>query len=76
MYLPCNTQLQNGKYTIERILGQGGFGITYLATHNMFGKKVAIKELFLKDFCERGGDGLMVTVPTQKNRELVNRLRI
>ena len=75
MYLPCNTQLQNGKYTIEKILGQGGFGITYLATHNLFGKKVAIKEFFFKEFCERESNGLTVTVPTQKNREQVERLK-
>ncbi|MDR1919324.1 MAG: hypothetical protein LBQ65_06725 [Tannerellaceae bacterium] len=29
--LQPNTSLQGGKYTIERVLGQGGFGITYLA---------------------------------------------
>lgn len=75
MYLPCNTQLQNGKYTIESTLGQGGFGITYLATHNLFGKKVAIKEFFFKEFCERHSDGLTVNVPTQKNLEQVNRLK-
>lgn len=44
--LPDGTLLQNGKYRIVRQLGQGGFGITYLAWHQVFGD-VAIKELFL-----------------------------
>ncbi|MCE9559428.1 MAG: serine/threonine protein kinase [Armatimonadetes bacterium] len=36
--------LLHGQYTIDRVLGQGGFGITYLA-HNSTGKAFAIKEL-------------------------------
>jgi eukaryotic-like serine/threonine-protein kinase len=39
-----NTQLQNGKYTLEKTLGEGGFGITYLAKEET-GKQVAIKTL-------------------------------
>lgn len=45
-HLPAGTTLQNGKYRIVRVLGQGGFGITYLAEHSHFGE-VALKELFL-----------------------------
>jgi serine/threonine protein kinase len=32
-------------YQIERILGKGGFGITYVAIDTHLGKRVAIKEL-------------------------------
>ena len=48
-----NTTLQGGKYRIERVLGQGGFGITYLAMQTSLQRKVAIKEFFMKDFCSR-----------------------
>lgn len=51
--LNIGATLQNGKYEIERVLGQGGFGITYLAEHTLLEKKVAIKEFFPKDFCDR-----------------------
>jgi serine/threonine protein kinase len=45
-HLQVGTTLQNGKYRIVKVLGQGGFGITYLAEHAIFGE-VALKELFL-----------------------------
>ena len=51
--LQPNTTLQGGKYRIERWLGQGGFGITYLAIQLSLQRQVAIKEFFMKDFCSR-----------------------
>ena len=35
-----------GRYTIEGVLGQGGFGITYLGMDELHEKPVAIKEFF------------------------------
>lgn len=35
--------LQGGKYAIEKVLGEGGFGITYKARHVMFDEWVVIK---------------------------------
>ncbi len=39
--------LQAGKYTLEALLGQGGFGVTFKATHHYLGQPVVIKTLNL-----------------------------
>jgi serine/threonine protein kinase len=41
--LPTNTVLQSGDYKLERVLGRGGFGITYLALDTRLKRQVAIK---------------------------------
>lgn len=72
MQLPKNTLLQGGKYRIEKVLGQGGFGITYLATQELLDRKVCIKEFFFKDSCSRNAGG-EVTLGTIGNKDLVDR---
>ncbi len=67
--------LQGSKYRIERMLGQGGFGITYLATQELLDRRVAIKEFFMRDFCSRAQDSASVTLGTASNRELMERYR-
>ena len=72
MQLSKNTLLQGGKYEIEKVLGQGGFGITYLATQELLDRKVCIKEFFFKDLCSRTCSGEVV-LGTISNRDLVER---
>ena len=68
--------LHNGRYTVIRFLGQGGFGCTYEAVeNNIFKERVAIKEFFVKDYCNRDSDGMYVTVGTQSKKTLVERLK-
>ncbi len=45
--------LRGNTYKIEGVLGQGGFGITYLADFAALKTKVAIKEFFLSGYCVR-----------------------
>ncbi len=44
--LAPGTKLQNGAFSIGRVLGQGGFGITYKGNDVNLGRLVAIKECF------------------------------
>ncbi|NEQ98760.1 MAG: serine/threonine protein kinase, partial [Cyanothece sp. SIO2G6] len=37
--------LQTGKYTLDATLGEGGFGVTFKATHHALGQTVVIKTL-------------------------------
>ena len=51
--LSNNSSLKGGEYKILSVLGQGGFGITYLAEQVMLERKVALKEFFMKEYCGR-----------------------
>jgi len=52
-HLHKNHTLKQGSYCIDHVLGEGGFGITYLATQNMLERKVAVKEFYLSGYCTR-----------------------
>lgn len=71
IHLPVDATLQNGKYQIISVLGQGGFGITYLAKHKVFGE-VALKELFLNSgsaLCSRENTTQRHVIPHFKSAQ-------
>ena len=74
MYLPNGTLLQGGKYRIKRHIGSGGFGCTYEAEHTMLSHRLAIKEFFVKDFCNRDASTGRVSIATGSRKGLINKL--
>lgn len=74
-HLQPNSTLQGGKYRIERVLGQGGFGITYLAVQTSLQRQVAIKEFFMKDFCSRDEATHTMSAPSTASSKLVEQYR-
>lgn len=75
MYLPNHTLLQGGKYKIVRFISAGGFGCTYEAEHILLKKKVAIKEFFVKDFCNRDETTSQISVGITSKTALVSKLK-
>lgn len=83
--LKSGSLLQGGKYKIEKVLGQGGFGITYQAITQVEIKgplgviqtevSVAIKEFFMKDLCNRDEHTSQVSVPSSGSIQQVNDYR-
>lgn len=77
--LPVGTLLRspNREYRIEKVLGVGGFGITYKVSATLVYQNVpiftyfAVKEHFLKDACERdaGSAGVVYSRPSKARVE-------
>lgn len=69
MTLSEGNKLQNGKYVIESVLGQGGFGNTYRTCHTEFDDIVAVKEFFMKGVTERDETTLAISVSNSANQK-------
>ena len=71
--LPVGTILR-GSYTVGKVLGQGGFGITYIGWDHSLESVVAIKEFYPSGVVSRDGqtvccNGKEAEVPFSRNRE-------
>lgn len=75
--LPIGTKLQSPKrvYTVEQVLGQGGFGITYKVSAKIKVENVtvrtyfAVKEFFMSDSCERSNNTVCYSSPVRERVE-------
>lgn len=74
-HLRDNTTLQGGKYKIIRFISAGGFGCTYEGFHVLLKKRVAIKEFFVENFCNREESSAAVTIGTKSKIPLINKLK-
>ena len=75
MHLQPGTLLQGGKYKIVRFIAAGGFGCTYEATHTILNARVAIKEFFVSDLCNRDSATGHVSVGITSKVALFDKLR-
>ena len=70
--LQPGSTLQNGEYQIQRKLGQGGFGITYLALQRSLNRQVVVKEFFMDGYCSREEHTHRMTLATGSDPKLVS----
>ena len=52
-YLPLGSLLKNGEYMVGKVLGEGGFGITYIGFDQSLLSRIAIKEYYPSGFAGR-----------------------
>ena len=68
--LPSGTRIE--EFVIERVLGSGGFGITYLARDARLNRRVVIKENLPVQFCFRDTHSLTVAPRHTTGEDLEN----
>ncbi len=85
MYLPDGHLLQSGKYKLGKVVGQGGFGITYhgiwfTEVKGSLGKlktevPICVKEYFFKDYCLRDAGTFAVHVHSETGQILFRKFK-
>lgn len=75
MNLKPGTTLRNGSYKIIETIGRGGFGITYRAEQVVAHRIVCIKEFFPKDYYKREDDTDDLSLLSQGQAEMMDRLK-
>ncbi len=69
--LRTGTELGDGRYEVDHVLGQGGFGITYRARDRRLERQVAIKEFFMAGSSR---EGTTVRVPETMKPQVEERM--
>ena len=85
MNLPNGYLLQNGKYRLTHVVGQGGFGITYRGVwytevRGSLGTvktevPICVKEYFFKDYCYREPGSQAVKVHSETGKALFDKFK-
>lgn len=85
MNLPNGHLLQNGKYRLTHVIGQGGFGITYKGVWFTEVKgslgtiktevPICVKEYFFKDYCYRDSGSFEVKVHSDTGKVLFDKFK-
>lgn len=70
-HLKPGSTLQNGRYTITRMIGAGGFGCTYEVSSG--NNRYCVKEFFMSQNCTRNAQTGMVSIINTSQIDLVNR---
>ncbi len=71
-HIQPGSRLKDGRYTVGRVLGFGGFGVTYIGYDEQLENKVAIKEYLPGEFSTRMPNQQAVTVYTGEREEQFN----